>query len=71
MDEIYRDAPAEVWKSVACNADREDEKFWWSRKWEAGTDTLSFAFLPWIMKHLSMYSNALSVLNFACLGIVA
>ena len=43
-----RDDPDDVceWEGVTCNADGEVEKFEWTKKYEDGTGTLGFEFLP-------------------------
>ncbi|KNH06422.1 hypothetical protein XU18_2718 [Perkinsela sp. CCAP 1560/4] len=48
------------WEGVKCNADGEVEDFKWSCKTENGTGTLGFEFLPYSMKTLRMFINALS-----------
>ncbi|KNH04552.1 hypothetical protein XU18_4236 [Perkinsela sp. CCAP 1560/4] len=57
-----RDDPDDVceWKGITCNADRDIEKFLWIIKNDDGTGTLGFEFLPWSMKRLQMWRNALS-----------
>ena len=57
-----RDDPDDVceWEGVTCNADGEVEKFEWTEKYEDGTGTLGFEFLPWSMKLFRVCSNALS-----------
>ena len=52
--------PADVceWEGITCNDDGEVEKFHWGLKQEAGT--IGFEFLPWSMKTLRMFMNALS-----------
>ena len=57
-----RDDPADVcgWEGVTCNADREVEEFVWKHYFEDGTGTIGFEFLPWSMKIVRMYANALS-----------
>ena len=55
-----RDDLADVceWKGVKCNGDGKVEVFHWVYEQEAGT--LSFEFLPWSMKTVNMFMNALS-----------
>ncbi|KNH04558.1 hypothetical protein XU18_4242 [Perkinsela sp. CCAP 1560/4] len=57
-----RDDPADVceWKGVECNADGEVEGFQWFFKYDDGRGTLGFELLPWNMKTVKMYINALS-----------
>ncbi|KNH08854.1 hypothetical protein XU18_0756, partial [Perkinsela sp. CCAP 1560/4] len=57
-----RDDPDDLckWEGVTCNADGEVEKFEWTDKYEDGTGTLGFEFLPCSMKSLQMWRNALS-----------
>ena len=54
--------PADVceWEGITCNDDGEVEEFHWINKTENGTGTLSFEFLPWSMKTVNMFMNALS-----------
>ena len=59
------DSPAKLcqWNGVKCNkCVREEQvvRFWWSWRNAEGTGTLSFAYLPWSMRDLSMTNNALS-----------
>ena len=57
-----RDDPEDVceWDGVTCNADGEVEEFQWNNKHDNGTGTVGFEFLPWSMKTLRMFINALS-----------
>ena len=57
-----RDDPDDVceWKGVECNADGEVEEFDWVRKQQNGTGTLGFAFFPWSMKTVRMFTNVQS-----------
>ena len=57
-----RDDPVDVceWKGITCNDDGEVEEFHWINKTENGTGTLGFEFLPWSMKTVRMFINALS-----------
>ena len=48
------------WEGVKCNADGEVEEFHWNFKQDNGTGTIGFEFLPWSMKTLRMFMNALS-----------
>ena len=48
------------WEGVTCNADGEVEEFHWMCKNENGTGTLGFEFLPWSIKYMQMFYNALS-----------
>ena len=57
-----RDDPVNVceWEGITCNDDGEVERFLWVSKKEDGTGTLGFEFLPWSMKAVWMFLNALS-----------
>ena len=57
-----RDDPDDVceWQGVECNADGEVAMFEWTDKNEDGAGTLGFEFLPWSMKYVRVYTNALS-----------
>ncbi|KNH03913.1 hypothetical protein XU18_4762 [Perkinsela sp. CCAP 1560/4] len=57
-----RDDPNDVceWKGVKCNADGKVEEFQWISKDRHGTGTVGFEFLPWSMKTVWMFWNALS-----------
>ena len=48
------------WKKVKCNGDGEVEEFRWVFKQENGTGTVGFEFLPWSIKIVRMWNNALS-----------
>ena len=57
-----REDPADVcgWEGVKCNAHGEVEEFVWKHYFEDGTGTIGFEFLPWSMKIVRMWNNALS-----------
>ena len=57
-----REDPDDVceWKGVRCNADGEVEVFEWNDKDEDGTGTVAFEFLPYTIKTVWMFMNALS-----------
>ena len=57
-----REDPVDVcdWTGVRCNAGGEVKHFWWTNKYEDGTGTVGFEFLPCSMKSLQMWNNALS-----------
>ena len=57
-----RDDPDDLceWEGVTCNADGEFEEFEWTDKYEDGTGTVGFEFLPCSMKIVQMFRNALS-----------